>query len=146
MSSYCEPINLYDSFIMRKRSQCEEDTRSLNAPANLKEIGKNLSCPLSPGCEFSLDDPEPVKQLASASMIKRLENAQELNDALMKKQLSIQFLEQDFGNCFYSAISYALSHLPSPFNISYPVKVLRHKTSEYMIGHKLEFVKKKVDK
>jgi hypothetical protein len=79
------------------------------------------------------------KQLNIRRNSKETEN---LMEALLLKQMSIHILETDSGNSLYYAVSYALTLLPSPFNMWYPINVLRFKTAQYMIGHKSRFVKK----
>ena len=63
-------------------------------------------------------------------------------DALLKKELTIKFLDQDISDSLYTSVSYAISMLPSPYNVHYTVQVLRHKTSEYMLGHSPKFIRK----
>ena len=79
------------------------------------------------------------KQLNIRRNSKELEN---LKGALLLNKMSIHILETDSGNSLYYAVSYALTLLPSPFNMWYPINVLRYKTAQYMIGHKSRFVKK----
>ena len=79
------------------------------------------------------------KQLNIRRNSKETEN---LMEALLLKQMSIHILETDSGNSLYYAVSYALTLLPSSFNMLYPINVLRYKTAQYMIGHKSRFIKK----
>jgi len=126
-----------DSVSLDTFSATTSKTRKLNsssADSKLEDIEE------VPGATVSLEELNP-KEFISPSKAQRVENAKQLSHVLSLKKLRIVLLQPDYGNCFYAAVAYCIERLPPPFNISYPVKVLRHKVAEYMLGHPSKFIK-----
>ena len=71
-----------------------------------------------------------------------VETKDELQIALAKKNLTLKIVKQNWRDSLYNAVSIAISMLSAPFNVGYSIPLLRHKTSEYMVGHRSKFMKK----
>jgi hypothetical protein len=65
----------------------------------------------------------------------------EFQIALAKKKLTLEILKQNWRDSLYNAVSVAILMLSAPFNVTYSIRLLRYKTSEYMIGHRSKFQK-----
>jgi hypothetical protein len=105
---------------------------------------KEIASPLS----FD-DDVEEAQHDCSSDTLKlrKLQGSfEKLQNKLLSKKLSIKYIDLDFCDSLFASVSFGISLLPAPFNIVYPIKLLRHKTSQYMIGHKDKFVKKYIQK
>ena len=128
-------INSKMSKVRRLRSSAEEK----------EEVPQEDPLMLLAGATISLDDNARANRLLKAqasSKEKVIENAKQLNHVLSFQNLKIHFLEPEYGNGFYRAVAFCIERLPPPYNMVYPVKVLRHKVAEYMIGHQAKFIKK----
>ena len=67
--------------------------------------------------------------------------SQELIAALAAKNLMVHYVEGQYCDSLYSSVAFAISQFPPPFNVSYPVQVLRHKTSQYILANPGKFIK-----